>query len=233
MHHTVTPGGRLPGLTLTAGRRRRSGPFRGRRRRVPLCLLTRTGGSMANDTQHAALSLEEFLVLMSAPAADKLTHEQFMEYGQRLALPDELLSAHTRFAAHEYARNLLCRTPRFELLVLCWRPGQHSTIHDHGGSLNAIKVRHGELTSRLYAPTRGTPPQADGPVRLVEQQTAGAGAMAGIGREGIHQLANETGGDLVTVHLYAPPLMHLTVYSEHEPGTELRPLRYTLSEDMD
>ena len=187
---------------------------------------------MTNDAQHAALSLEEFLVLMSGSAADELSHEQLMAYGQRLALPDELLTAHTRFAAPDYARNLVCRTPRFELLVLCWRPGQHSTIHDHCGSLNAIRVHRGELTSRLYAAQGGAPPQAAGPARLVEQQTAGAGDMAGIGRAGIHQLANETGGDLVTVHLYAPPLMHLTVYSESEPGTELRPLRYTLSEDM-
>ena len=104
-------------------------------------------------------------MLMSGPAGDELSHERLMDYGQRLSLPGELLTAHTRFAASEYARNLVCRTPRFELLVLCWRPGQQSTIHDHGGSLNAIRVHRGELTSRLYA-AQGAPPQAAGPARL-------------------------------------------------------------------
>jgi cysteine dioxygenase len=183
--------------------------------------------------QSRDLSLEQFLVLMSRDGAGKVTHAQLMEYAARLTLPEELVAAHLRFAEGEYARNLLCRTPRFELLVLCWRPGQHSTIHDHGGSLNAIRVHAGELTSRIYEPAAGTPPRADGPVRLVaEQTTRPGGELAGVDRAGIHQLANATTEDLVTIHVYAPPLMHLTVYSEESAGTELRPLRYTLHDDM-
>jgi cysteine dioxygenase len=181
----------------------------------------------------AGLSLDDFICFMRSRGAGELTHDQLMDRAARLGLSDELLAAHGRFAKDDYARNLVCRTREFELLVLCWRPGQHSTIHDHNGSLNAIKVYRGELTSRLYVPAQGSPPQAVGPVRQIEEQhISPGGELAGIGRDGIHQLANTTGDDLITIHLYAPPLMQLTVYSEDAPGTELRPLRYTLDEDL-
>ncbi|MBE3034241.1 MAG: hypothetical protein IMZ74_13740, partial [Actinobacteria bacterium] len=47
-----------------------------------------------------------------------------------------------------------------------------------------------------------------------------------------HQLANPTAEDLVTVHVYAPPLSELVVYSTSSAETERRPLRYTLAEDL-
>ena len=57
--------------------------------------------------------------------------------------------------------------------------------------------------------------------------------MSGIDRDGIHQLANTSDEGLVTIHVYAPPLMQLTVYSEAAAETRLRSLRYTVDEDLD
>ena len=181
----------------------------------------------------AGLSLEEFIYLVGGHAAQEFTHAQLLDYTDRLRLSDDLVERRTRFARDDYARNLICRTPEFELLVLCWRPGQQSTIHDHDGALNAIKVYSGELTSRLYMPAHGTPPQAKGPVRQIEEQRVRAlDGMSGIDRDGIHRLANTSDEGLVTIHVYAPPLMRLTVYTEDAPATELRSLRYTVDDDL-
>ena len=48
----------------------------------------------------------------------------------------------------------------------------------------------------------------------------------------IHQLANESAKELITVHLYAPPLTDIVVYSRTEPQTEVLRLRYTLADDF-
>ena len=37
----------------------------------------------------------------------------------------------------------------------------------------------------------------------------------------------------MTVHVYAPALMTLNVYSPDSSKVELQPLRYTLAEDLD
>ena len=57
--------------------------------------------------------------------------------------------------------------------------------------------------------------------------------MIGLDRDGIHQLANTSGDDLVTVHVYAPALMELNVYSTTSAVVERRRLRYTLVDDLD
>ena len=44
--------------------------------------------------------------------------------------------------------------------------------------------------------------------------------MVGLDRDGIHQLANADGDDLITIHVYAPALMELNVYSTTSAGVE-------------
>ena len=185
------------------------------------------------DVLKRDLSLDAFLVEMSREPVSSLTHERLMHLASRLWLSDELVASRIAFAKDAYARNLVCRTPFFELLVLCWRPGQQSTIHDHAGSLNAIRVLSGELTSRTFSRTSGAP-AGGGPVEQDDEERVPADAhMVGLDRNGIHQLANTSSDDLVTVHVYAPALMELNVYSTTSAEVERRPLRYTLADDLD
>jgi len=177
------------------------------------------------------LSLDEFIVEMGREPLSSLTQERLMDLTHRLIVSDELIESRTCFAANTYARNLVCRTPTFELLVLCWRPGHESTIHDHAGSLNAIRVHRGELTSRVFVPAAGRP-AGTGPVELLAEERVREGGWTGVDRGGIHQLVNAAAEDLVTVHVYAPPLSELVVYSTNAPETERRPLRYTLADDL-
>jgi predicted metal-dependent enzyme (double-stranded beta helix superfamily) len=178
------------------------------------------------------LSLEQFIVEMGRQPASELTHERFMDLVHRLRLSDELIASSTSFTASHYSRNLVCRTQTFELLVLCWRPGHESTIHDHAGALNAIHVHRGELTSRIFVPADGAA-AGSGPVVMTGEESVTRDGWIGVDRGGVHQLADTTGDDLVTVHVYAPPLRELTVYSTASAATERRPLRYTLADDLD
>ena len=116
--------------------------------------------------------------------------------------------------------------------MLCWRPGQESTIHDHAGSLNAIRARSGELTSRVSGPSPA-PPRAGGRSSSTSEDRVGPGeALVGVDRGGIHQLANTTDEALVTVHVYAPALMALTVYDTESPAVQKLPLRRSYVDDL-
>lgn len=177
------------------------------------------------------LSLEGFLLEMGREPASSLTQERLMDLTQRLRLSDELIESRTCFAPNTYTRNLVCRSAAFELLVLCWKPGHESTIHDHAGSLNAIRVHRGELTSRLFVPAGGSP-VGTGPVELVAEEHVRQNGWTGVDRTGVHQLANTSDEHLVTVHVYAPPLLELTVFTTDSADVERRPLRHTLVDDM-
>jgi cysteine dioxygenase len=178
------------------------------------------------------ISLDRFILAMARRPVDELDTAEFVDLVTSVHLSDDLITQHTRFCAPAYARNLVCRTPSFELLVLCWMPGQHTTIHDHCGALNTIIVHSGELTSRVYEQA-GAPATPAGPARLAGEETVDADGHTTVDRGGIHRLANESGRDLVTVHFYAPPLTTLTVYSESAAETELVTMRYTLADDFE
>jgi predicted metal-dependent enzyme (double-stranded beta helix superfamily) len=189
------------------------------------------------------LSLERFIVETNRAGTQTMPQGEFNELAQRLDLDDALVGTHVRFCEEHYARNLVCRTAQFELLVLCWKPGQASTIHDHAGSLNVTRLYSGELTSRQFRRRDGGRGVSEvggaasgalprGPVDLIDEQVIVGSGAAAVDRGEIHQLANESGGELVTVHLYAPPLTDIVVYSRTEPQAEVLRLRYSLADDF-
>jgi len=181
----------------------------------------------------ARLTLEEFILEMGSRPVSELTYEQMQQLVHRLDLSDDLVDTHTHFVDAAYARNLVCRTQSFELIVMCWRPGHESTIHDHAGSLSAITVHRGTLTSRIFVPSEGVA-FGNGPVALDHTDKIRPGqGWTGVDRTGIHQLANTTAAEeLVTVHCYSPPLTALNVYQVDTPEVTVLPLRYTIADDL-
>src|SRR5947209_19587161 len=53
---------------------------------------------------------------------------------------DDELRPHVGFKEGAYARHRVRLCEHAELLVLCWRPGQRTPIHDHNGSFGAVRV---------------------------------------------------------------------------------------------
>lgn len=106
-----------------------------------------------------------------------------------------------KFDNHRYARNLLAKSKWYELMVICWRSGQSSPIHDHIGTTCGVRVISGTATETIYQET------ANGRVRPVGSQVIKTGAVILSQDEDIHLITNhEADQGLVTLHLYTPPL---------------------------
>lgn len=114
-----------------------------------------------------------------------------------------------RFGAETYQRNLWHEGPGYQALVLCWRPGQRSPIHDHRGSSCGVRVLKGVLTETGFDRTPEGLIYATGSHELRE------GEICGSEDRDIHQVSNlrPPGEDLVTLHVYSPPLLTMGVYS--------------------
>ena len=50
---------------------------------------------------------------------------------------------HLQFGDKTYKRNLIHQGVSYQALVLCWRSGQRSPIHDHSGSICGVRVLSG------------------------------------------------------------------------------------------
>ena len=114
-----------------------------------------------------------------------------------------------RFSDQHYTRNLLQAGPWYYLLVLCWKNGQRSPIHDHRGSACGVRVLEGTLTETVFefAP--------NGMVKADFSRDWPPGSVFGSQDTDLHQVANLQAGDarLVTLHVYSPPLVHMGIYS--------------------
>src|SRR5918911_842068 len=60
------------------------------------------------------------------------------------------LRAYRFFKPGTYTRHRVCRSDFAELLVLCWRPGQRTPIHDHNGSYGAVRVCEGVMWETIF-----------------------------------------------------------------------------------
>jgi cysteine dioxygenase len=120
-----------------------------------------------------------------------------------------VLAEHVRFSTQGYTRNLVRAGPWYNLLVLCWKNGQRSPIHDHAGSSCAVRVLRGVATETafVFAP--------HGRVKAVGSRDLAAGAVCGSQDRDLHQVSNlqDDDADLVTLHVYSPPLRWMGTYS--------------------
>ena len=124
---------------------------------------------------------------------------------------DELRD-YVRFDPDRYRRNLLHEGPAHQALVLCWRPGQRSPIHDHRGSSCGVRVIRGVSVETLFERRSG------GHVYAVGSREHPPGTVIGSQDDEIHQISNlDEHEDLITLHVYTPPLLRMGVYSLTDP----------------
>ncbi|MFC7340866.1 cysteine dioxygenase [Saccharopolyspora griseoalba] len=128
-----------------------------------------------------------------------------------VAAPADLTIAHPVRVAREYAADraswaallrydpdqrwagLLARTDAYEAWLLSWLPGQHTDLHDHGGSTGAFTVLSGNLTERVV--------RRDG-TELLNSLVAGQSRV--FGPNYAHQVSNLGEDPAVTIHVYRP-----------------------------
>jgi DMSO/TMAO reductase YedYZ molybdopterin-dependent catalytic subunit len=119
------------------------------------------------------------------------------------------VTEHIRFSDRGYQRNLVRSSPNYNVWIMCWKNGQRSPVHDHAASACAVRVLRGTLTETRYvfAP--------NGAIKAVGSCEVEAGGICAAQDAHMHQIANLQAGnaDLVTLHIYTPPLARMNTYS--------------------
>lgn len=134
---------------------------------------------------------------------------ELVERLQRLQLSPDDVREHLKFGVDCYQRNLMRAGSAYAALILCWRSGQRSPIHDHRGSSCGVYVIQGVVTETVFDRT------PHGHIYATKSRTLAAGGVCGSQDDDIHQVSNlqAPGEDLVTLHVYSPPLTQMGTYS--------------------
>ncbi|MDQ5844576.1 MAG: cysteine dioxygenase family protein [Acidobacteriota bacterium] len=164
-----------------------------------------------SDIEISSLSLPALVeALQSQTSVPAL--EQIYDWLENADLSAEDLAPYIGFKDGNYWRHRVCRNEFVEMLVLCWRPGHRTPIHDHNGSHGGVRVQEGRLWETIfnYDTEQG--------LTYTRARDYSAGSVTGSDIPDIHQLGNPdvSEQDLVTIHVYAPPLGVLHTY---KPGS--------------
>jgi len=120
-----------------------------------------------------------------------------------------------------YTRNLIDRTPLYELMAICWEVGQASSVHNHRDQNCWMAVPMGRLQVENFHLVRQ---DIDGgtcklePLNIVEMNTSHPCAVDP--NDPVHRVVNpkEFNERAVSLHVYSRPFDTCIVYSP-EQGT--------------
>ena len=182
----------------------------------------------ANTTTHEnategdcrrGFSLRQLVETISSLRANP-TFEDLQRWLAEVEIDRAELEPYLKFRERTYFRTRVIKNPHVEMLVLCWRPGHYTSIHDHNGSYSSIRVVEGRMHETLYDfdPERGL---CESTHRHWEP-----GFVTTADIPDIHRIGNaaDSGRDMITLHCYSPPFEVINTYQvgSREIG-ELRP----------
>ncbi len=102
-----------------------------------------------------------------------------------------------------YERNSIYKDESIEILCLCWKPGQKSTIHDHVGSNCGVKVLEGVCREKFFTVVN----ESQLLVRESKKAISYNPGQITLSHPGsVHQLENPGESGLISLHVYSPPL---------------------------
>jgi hypothetical protein len=127
---------------------------------------------------------------------------------------DRSLAPFLGFTPGRYTRNLVARTPAFELIAICWDRDARSAIHDHAESDCAFVLQRGAIACEDWRITRGG--EREGPCELARagSTTLRAGDIdQRSGPFSLHRVGAD-GGTAVSLHVYSRPIDSCLLFEE-------------------
>jgi cysteine dioxygenase len=127
------------------------------------------------------------------------------------------------FRPTKYTRNLVGLDDRFELLVLCWNPGQETPIHNHEGQNCWMAVLQGELEEVHFA----FPGEAAGSLRRLGSFDYRPGDVGYIHDDiALHVIRPLGERPCVSLHLYSLPFRECNIYCPETGRISRKTLSY-------
>ena len=114
------------------------------------------------------------------------------------------------YADDGYQRNVVKNSEFYELVAICWTPGQETPIHDHVGSDCAFLIVDGVSTETIYETNE------EGLAYPINVRHYQPGEVCAAEEPDIHRVSNDTDSELVNLHIYTPPLYAYNIYAPAE-----------------
>lgn len=161
------------------------------------------------------VEIGDFATRLSAIPESEFTHEGVLDFLRANPVDAGSLAPYLYFCEQKYTRNLIARTPLFELLAICWDIGQVSSIHNHRNQRCWMAIAHGKVQVQNFRMVRQDAAAQTCELEPTTRFTIDAERPAEVDpEEPIHLVANPAtfGSRAVTLHIYSKPFDTCEVY---------------------
>jgi cysteine dioxygenase len=121
-------------------------------------------------------------------------------------LPKKDIKDYIHYDDTKYTRHLIYKNELFELLIMCWKPGQKAPVHGHEGEKCFMRVEEGSLQFTNYT-LESTSPLI---MREINSTRGDSGFLDG--PADLHSVENNFSDNAITFHVYAKPYGECDVY---------------------
>lgn len=138
---------------------------------------------------------------------DKISPDELEQCVSETGIRKLPLNEYVSFSDDGYKRNTVHVSSKCEVVVLCFKEGQTTPIHDHGGSIGITVVLDGTMTEELFnkQQTDVILPTLTREFRMDE--------LSHTYLTTIHRVSNAHTGGLITINIYFPPLTLMNIYN--------------------
>lgn len=168
------------------------------------------------------LPIQEFVAdLRKFPAAAFDHTEQLRAFLQENPIDADSLSPYLLWDRQHYTRNLIDKTPLYELIAICWEIGQSSSVHNHRDQNCWMSVPVGRLLVENFHVVHQDIPGGKCTIKSTETIEMNVSHPCAVDPlEPVHRVFNprEFNQRAVSVHVYSRPFDTCVVYSA-EQGT--------------
>ncbi|MBO6605906.1 cysteine dioxygenase family protein [Psychroserpens sp.] len=126
-----------------------------------------------------------------------------------------------------YTRNCIYKDEQFEVLLLCWRAGQQTSIHGHDGEDCWVYMLEGEITEVFYLMDADRYLREDRSHKIKPKQLTFMNDKLGY-----HKLSASDQCDSVSLHIYAKPIEECLSFDFTEQCFVKRKLFYDTHQDV-
>ena len=161
------------------------------------------------------ISIDELVTGLCEIPDDQFVCEPVYEYLNQNPVDVHSIQKYLFWSPTFYTRNLIYKDDRFEMMAICWEPGQVSRIHNHCDQRCWMAVPIGKLKGQNFAVEKID--EAAGYCKLRETDTFEMSdrIVAKVElEEPIHQILNlpEYDQRAVSIHIYSKPYDHCLSY---------------------
>jgi cysteine dioxygenase len=186
---------------------------------------------MSVQLQPRLLTVENFVSeLRKFQAAAFDGTQEILDFLTQTRVQPETLTPYLNYDRQHYTRNLIDRTPLYELMAICWEVGQASSVHNHRDQNCWMAVPIGRLMVENFHLVSQDVDHGQcqlTPTDTVEMNPAHPCAVDPA--DPVHRVVNpkQFGERAVSLHIYSRPFDSCVVYSPEQGTCGVIKLHYT------